>query len=106
MLGTQQISSGNNHALRDHLVASTRHRFRTEIGSTASGRLTHRARLTGASLSLNMVTEAHAGFRAFNEGPKDDREANFVLLRQRLAQGEAWSGELIDAIQPRRREGR
>jgi len=57
-------------------------------------------------LSLNMVTEAHAGFRAFNEGPKDDREANFVLLRQRLAQGEAWSGELIDAIQPRRREGR
>jgi 6-oxo-cyclohex-1-ene-carbonyl-CoA hydrolase len=56
-----------------------------------------------AWLALNMLSEAHAGFRAFNEGPKEDREANFVLLRQRLAQGEPWSAELIDSVQPRRR---
>ena len=54
-----------------------------------------------AWLALNMMTEARAGFTAFNEGPKDDREADFVLLRQQLAAGESWVGPLHDAIQPR-----
>ncbi len=54
-----------------------------------------------AWLALNMTTEARAGFTAFNEGPKDDREADFVLLRQKLAAGESWVGPLHDAIQPR-----
>jgi 6-oxo-cyclohex-1-ene-carbonyl-CoA hydrolase len=53
-----------------------------------------------AWLALNMMTEARAGFTAFNEGPKDDREADFVLLRQKLAAGESWVGGLHDAIQP------
>jgi 6-oxocyclohex-1-ene-carbonyl-CoA hydrolase len=57
-----------------------------------------------AWLALNMLSEAHAGFRAFNEGPRDNREADFVLLRQRLAQGDPWSAGLIDAIQPRTRK--
>ncbi len=35
-----------------------------------------------AWLALNMMTEARAGFTAFNEGGKDDREVDFVLLRQ------------------------
>jgi len=35
-----------------------------------------------AWLALNMMTEARAGFTAFNEGPKDDREVDFVLLRR------------------------
>jgi 6-oxo-cyclohex-1-ene-carbonyl-CoA hydrolase len=52
-------------------------------------------------LALNMVTEARAGFTAFNEGPKDDREVDFVLLRQRLAAGEPWVGSLHDDIQPK-----
>jgi len=56
-----------------------------------------------AWLALNMMTEARAGFTAFNEGPKDDREADFVLLRQRLAAGESWVGPLCDAIQPKHR---
>ncbi len=56
-----------------------------------------------AWLALNMMTEARAGFTAFNEGPKDDREADFVLLRQQLAAGESWVGPLHDAIQPRNR---
>ncbi len=54
-----------------------------------------------AWLALNMMTEARAGFTAFNEGPKDDREADFVLLRQKLAAGESWVGPLHDTIQPR-----
>ena len=53
-----------------------------------------------AWLALNMVTEARAGFTAFNEGPKDDREADFVLLRQKLAAGEGWGGSLWQSIQP------
>ena len=54
-----------------------------------------------AWLALNMVTEARAGFTAFNAGSKDDREVDFVLLRQRLAAGDGWVGPLHDSIQPR-----
>jgi 6-oxo-cyclohex-1-ene-carbonyl-CoA hydrolase len=56
-----------------------------------------------AWLALNMMTEARAGFTAFNEGPKDDREVDFVLLRQKLAAGESWVGPLHDSIQPQQR---
>ena len=55
-----------------------------------------------AWLALNMVTEARAGFTAFNAGGKDDREVDFVLLRQKLAAGEGWVGGLHDSIQPRK----
>ena len=59
-----------------------------------------------AWLALNMMTEARAGFTAFNDGAKDDREVDFVLLRQKLAAGEGWVGPLHDAIQPKhKREG-
>jgi 6-oxo-cyclohex-1-ene-carbonyl-CoA hydrolase len=54
-----------------------------------------------AWLALNMMTEARAGFTAFNEGTKDDREADFVLLRQKLAAGESWVGPMHDSIQPK-----
>ena len=55
-----------------------------------------------AWLALNMMTEARAGFRAFNEGTKETgREADFVALRQALAQGTPWSDELTERIQPR-----
>jgi 6-oxo-cyclohex-1-ene-carbonyl-CoA hydrolase len=53
-----------------------------------------------AWLSLNMMTEANAGFRAFHYGSKDGREVDFVLLRRRLAQGARWSEELIHEIAP------
>ena len=53
-----------------------------------------------AWLALNMVTEARAGFTAFNEGPKDDREVDFIKLRQKIAAGEPWVGGLHDDIQP------
>ena len=54
-----------------------------------------------AWLALNMMTEARSGFTAFNEGTKDDREVDFVLLRQKLAAGESWVGPLHDSIQPK-----
>ncbi len=54
-----------------------------------------------AWLALNMMTEARAGFTAFNEGTKDDREVDFILLRQKLAAGESWVGPLHDSIQPK-----
>jgi 6-oxocyclohex-1-ene-carbonyl-CoA hydrolase len=53
-----------------------------------------------AWLALNMVTEARAGFIAFNEGPKDDREVDFIRLRQKIAAGQSWVGSLHDEIQP------
>ncbi len=52
-------------------------------------------------LSLNMMTEAKAGFRAFNEGPKGNREVDFIKLRKMLAEGHAWDDELLDAILPK-----
>lgn len=51
-------------------------------------------------LALNMMTEAKAGFRAFNEGPKGKREVDFVKLRLMLAEGHEWDDEMIRAISP------
>jgi len=53
-----------------------------------------------AWLSLNMMTEANAGFRAFHSGTKEQREVDFIRLRRRLADGAAWSEELIEEIAP------
>jgi 6-oxo-cyclohex-1-ene-carbonyl-CoA hydrolase len=54
-----------------------------------------------AWLALNMLTEANAGFRVFNEGEKGRREVDFVDLRRRLARGERWGEDLIQAVWPR-----
>jgi 6-oxo-cyclohex-1-ene-carbonyl-CoA hydrolase len=51
-------------------------------------------------LGLNMMTEARTGFRAFNEGTKEDREADFVALRQALAQAAPWTPELVESLLP------
>ncbi|HLI63774.1 MAG TPA: hypothetical protein VKV05_10260, partial [Terriglobales bacterium] len=53
-----------------------------------------------AWLSLNMMTEARAGFRAFHYGSKEQREVDFVLLRRRLAEGASWGEELIQEVAP------
>jgi 6-oxo-cyclohex-1-ene-carbonyl-CoA hydrolase len=52
-------------------------------------------------LALNMMTEAKAGFRAFNEGPKGKREADFIKLRKMLSEGHPWDDEMLNAILPR-----
>ncbi|MBI3136907.1 MAG: 6-oxocyclohex-1-ene-1-carbonyl-CoA hydratase [Bacteroidetes bacterium] len=51
-------------------------------------------------LALNMMTEAKAGFKAFNEGPKDNREVDFIKLRQLLAEGKEWNDEMYQLISP------
>ena len=53
-----------------------------------------------AWLALNMLSEANAGFRAFAFGTKENREADFVKLRQRLAEGARWDEELVREIAP------
>ncbi len=51
-------------------------------------------------LALNMMTEAKAGFKAFNDGPKENREVDFIKLRQLLAEGHEWNEELHKIISP------
>jgi 6-oxo-cyclohex-1-ene-carbonyl-CoA hydrolase len=51
-----------------------------------------------AWLALNMMTEGRAGFRAFHEGSKTCREADFLLLRRRIAEGADWGDALTDEI--------
>jgi 6-oxo-cyclohex-1-ene-carbonyl-CoA hydrolase len=73
------------------------------IESVRKHKLAHwdRNRETNRSwLALNMMTEAQAGFRAFNEGTKQSREVDFITLRQKLASGEKWGPELIESVLP------
>jgi 6-oxo-cyclohex-1-ene-carbonyl-CoA hydrolase len=51
-----------------------------------------------AWLAMNMMTEGRAGFRAFHEGSKTCREADFLLLRRRLAEGATWGEPLTAEI--------
>ncbi|GAB4161186.1 MAG: hypothetical protein Fur0037_27880 [Planctomycetota bacterium] len=51
-----------------------------------------------AWLGLNMMTEGRAGFRAFNEGTKECREPDFLLLRKLLAEGAVWGDDLTESI--------
>ena len=59
-----------------------------------------------AWLALNMMTEARTGFRAFNEGTKEDREIDFVALRQALAVGTPWTPDLTESLMPAARAGK
>ena len=55
-----------------------------------------------AWLALNMMTEARAGFRAFNEGTRETgREIDFIALRRALAANTLWSDALTESIMPR-----
>jgi 6-oxocyclohex-1-ene-carbonyl-CoA hydrolase len=51
-------------------------------------------------LALNMMTEAKAGFKAFNDGPRGNREVDFVKMRQMLAKGQEWNEEFHQTISP------
>ncbi len=57
-----------------------------------------------AWLALNMMAEARTGFRAFNEGPKDHREIDFLALRQALARRPALDRGFIESLMPKRGE--
>jgi len=51
-----------------------------------------------AWLALNMMTEGRTGFRAFHEGTKECREADFLLLRRRLAEESTSFQEILDEV--------
>jgi 6-oxo-cyclohex-1-ene-carbonyl-CoA hydrolase len=73
------------------------------LGSLRKHKLAHWHRNAESNrdwLGLNMMTEAKAGFQAFNEGPKDHREIDFVRLRQLLAEGKPWTEEVIREVSP------
>ena len=53
-----------------------------------------------AWLALNMMTEARAGFRAFNEPAGGEREIDFIGLRLALAEGQPWTDELTESLLP------
>src|ERR1017187_6931354 len=54
-----------------------------------------------AWLALNMMTEARAGFRAYNEGTRETgREIDFIGLRRALAANTRWSDALTDSVMP------
>jgi 6-oxo-cyclohex-1-ene-carbonyl-CoA hydrolase len=57
-------------------------------------------------LALNMMTEARAGFRAFNEPVDGEREIDFIGLRQALGRGEPWTDELTESLMPAARKGK
>ncbi len=59
-----------------------------------------------AWLALNMMTEARAGFRAFNEPADGEREIDFIGLRLALAAGEPWTDELTERLLPASRAAR
>jgi 6-oxo-cyclohex-1-ene-carbonyl-CoA hydrolase len=87
----------------EELVWSLAHTFpgclSKTIESVRKHKLQHwdRNRETNRSwLGLNMMTEALTGFRAFNEGSRECREADLLLLRRRLAEGVPWGEELVD----------
>ncbi len=48
-----------------------------------------------------MMTEAKAGFKAFNEGPRHNREVDFIGLRRALADAQPWDDALFEQIKPR-----
>lgn len=94
----------------DQLVAKLLHTFPNctakSLSEIRKKKLEHWDRNKESSrewLALNMMTEARAGFRAFNEGPKDRREVDFVKLRQLLAEGHPWNDDLLRAISPQYR---
>ncbi len=59
-----------------------------------------------AWLSLNMMTEANTGFRAFNEGNREvGREVDFAGMRRELAEGARWTQDYIDSLMPGARGG-
>jgi 6-oxo-cyclohex-1-ene-carbonyl-CoA hydrolase len=51
-------------------------------------------------LALNMNTEAMAGFNAFHHGDKKEREIDFIEFRKRVAAGERFTQDLVEAVLP------
>lgn len=91
----------------DGLVTTLLHTFpdctRKTLESLRKKKLEHwyaNSETNRSWLALNMNTEAAAGFPAFHYGEKDDREIDFVRLRQLYAEGASFNAALIDTVLP------
>ncbi|MBK7398012.1 MAG: 6-oxocyclohex-1-ene-1-carbonyl-CoA hydratase [Myxococcales bacterium] len=91
----------------DRLATKLLHTFpdctRKTLESLRKKKLEHwfqNAETSRSWLSLNMNTEAAAGFAAFHYGDRNEREIDFVLLRKRLAEGVRFDEALIDEVLP------
>ncbi|MCB0832273.1 MAG: 6-oxocyclohex-1-ene-1-carbonyl-CoA hydratase, partial [Bacteroidetes bacterium] len=93
----------------DELVGKLAHTFPGCLSKTISSVRKHKhahwdanKETNRAWLGLNMMTEGRAGFRAFNEGSKENREVDFIKLRKLLAQGEKWNDTLTESVLPKK----
>lgn len=91
----------------DRLVTRLLHTFpdctRKTLESLRKKKLEHwyaNSETNRSWLALNMNTEAAAGFPAFHYGARDDREIDFVRLRQLYAEGARFDEETIRAVMP------
>jgi 6-oxo-cyclohex-1-ene-carbonyl-CoA hydrolase len=107
LMASGEIDLSMLDALTNKLIAKILHTFpncmNKSITEVRKFKLEHWDKNKEGSrewLALNMMTEAKAGFRAFNEGPKENREIDFIKLRQLLAEGHEWNDELHEAISP------
>ncbi len=105
LLGKGVVDLSRLDAAVDELVAKLANTFpgclTKTIQSVRKHKLAHwdaNRETNRAWLGLNMMTEARAGFRAFNEGTKECREADFLLLRRRLAEGTVWGPDLVEEL--------
>jgi 6-oxo-cyclohex-1-ene-carbonyl-CoA hydrolase len=91
----------------DRLVTRLLHTFpdctRKTLESLRKKKLEHwfaNSETNRSWLALNMNTEAAAGFPAFHHGARDDREIDFVRIRQLYAEGARFDDEMIKAVLP------
>jgi len=97
----------------DRLVVKLTHTFpdctRRTLESLRKKKLEHwfaNMESSRSWLSLNMATEAAAGFPAFHYGDRNEREIDFVLLRRRIAEGARFDDALIkEVLKPSARAG-
>ncbi len=91
----------------DRLVTKLLHTFpdctRKTLESLRKKKLEHwyaNSETNRSWLALNMSTEAAAGFPAFHFGARNEREIDFVRLRQLYAEGARFDAELIQQVLP------
>jgi 6-oxo-cyclohex-1-ene-carbonyl-CoA hydrolase len=92
---TQALSTDLLYTMPDCLTKTIESLRKHKLEHWNSNKETNRA-----WLSLNMMTEASCGFRAFHYGTRENREADFLLLRRRLAEGAHWGEELMREVAP------
>lgn len=100
-------------ALVDQTVTRLTYMFpdcvRKTLESVRKKKLAHwqqNAETNRSWLSLNMTTEAAAGFPAFQFGDRGEREIDFIALRKAVAAGARFDDALIKSVLPASARGK